>query len=331
MGHEQQKFGTGQEQQKFGTEMGQEKQGKGVLQKQGVQGGQVLQGQLQGPLQGQLQGQYPQGQGLQQQGRQYGITQQEKELPEWKQMAEEEFERGPRTYQQGELQYGQEEQGVYTQRGGGGWTPPQGQTQFGRMQAPTQEFQGGGVYRGGEWKQEREETPLIIHAPSGPMPGKTRMGPVARTQEERERARRFGFPPTRLLVLTDGSENSHRALEAALHFRRRNDMLFILNAVQLMDDTIEYDQTNRLLKDKGRKIIDEVTKLIHEREIGRWECASLPSKNAKQIALDYASKNNVELIFIGCRGVDSKTGDFYPGSFSKFVINNSHCSVMLVR
>ena len=229
----------------------------------------------------------------------------------------------------------QDDQGMYTQRGGwmqsqGGQGRQQGQSQG---QGQNLEFQSqGAVYRGNEWKtMEHEEEPIIVHAPSGPMPGKPRNQAQNRSQEERERARRFGFPPTRLLVLTDGSENSHRALEAALHFRRRNDSLFIVNAVQLMDDTVEYDQTNRLLKDKGRKILDEVTKLIHEREIGRWECACLPSKNAKEVVLDYAQKHNIELIFIGSRGIDTKTGDFYPGSFSKYVINNSHCSVMLVR
>lgn len=187
--------------------------------------------------------------------------------------------------------------------------------------------------QGAEWKQEPQKgfEPLVVHAPSGPMPGKQRQVTQQRTTEERERARRFGFPPTRLLVLTDGSDNSHRALEAALHFRRRNDSLFIVNAAQLMDDTAEYDQTNRMLKEKGRKIIDEVTNLIHEREIGRWEVACLPSKNPKQVVLEYAAKHSIDLIFIGSRGIDSQTGDFYPGSFSKYVINNSQCSVMLVR
>ena len=347
------------------TGMGQTGQAMGqtgtcLPQSTGVQS--TAQGLQQGLGQGQglVQGQAPLKQGVQEslpgqplQGLQQGAIQTE----------EEEYESRGRP--QGEL-HGQEE-GMYTQRGG--WTPVQGQSQFGRMSLQEQGYQGQGlqgqgfqgfqggfqgqgyqpqgfqgqgfqgqglgqqqgVYRGGEWKHEREDEPIIVAAPPGPMPGKSRAAPLTRSPEERMRARRFGFPPTRLLVLTDGSDNAHRALEAALHFRRRNDSLFIVNAVQLMDDTVEYDQTNRLLKDKGRKIIDEVTKLIHEREIGRWECACLPAKNAKEAVLDYAQKHNIELIFVGSRGIDNKTGDFYPGSFSKHVIDNSHCSVMLVR
>jgi len=204
----------------------------------------------------------------------------------------------------------QADQGQFSQQSGQGQSGGQQQSQQGGQGSQQQ----GAIYQ----QPQRPDEPLVVHAPSGPMPGKNpRQGTQQRSPEERDRARRFGFPPTRMLVLTDGSENAHRALEAALHFRRRNDSLFIVNAAQLMDETVEYDQTNQLLKDKGRKIIDEVTKLIHEREIGRWECACLPSKNPKEAVLDYAMKHNIEVIFLGSRGVDAKTGDFYPVSEGK--------------
>lgn len=177
-----------------------------------------------------------------------------------------------------------------------------------------------------------EGVPITERAPTGPFPGRTLRSPpsagsLQRTQAERDRARRFGFPPARLMVLTDGSDNAQKAMDAALHYRRRNDFVFFVTCVPLGTDK----QTNLDLTNKAKHVMDDVKDLIKERELGRWETAILPSSNPQQAVIDYAYKNNVDLIFIGTRGIESSTGDFHPDSFSKYVLHNSHCSVMLIR
>lgn len=180
----------------------------------------------------------------------------------------------------------------------------------------------------------REGQALTERAPVGRYPGRVNVSgrtPSAtqgpRTEVDRERARRFGFPPARLMILTDGSENAHKAIEAALHYRRRNDNLFFVTAVQLGADK----QTNIELTNKAKSVMDHCKEIIHERELGRWETAILPTTNPQQAIVDYAYNNNIDLCFIGTRGIDCGTGDFHPDSFSKFVLHNSHCSVMLIR
>lgn len=194
---------------------------------------------------------------------------------------------------------------------------------------------------GKEWSEGSEE--YSMQAPMGAFPGRARggrggpggpmMGAGTRTSTQREQAVRFRFTPINVLVLTDGSEHSHKALEAALHFRRRNDHLFVVNCVQLAgkEGEPEYTEANRALKTKGKAVIDEARQEINEREIGRWVCASVAAVDPKKAALEYAKKQDVSVIFVGTRGTDSTSGTFYPGSFAKYVFDNADVSVMLVR
>ena len=43
-------------------------------------------------------------------------------------------------------------------------------------------------------------------------------------------------------------------------------------------------------------MIEGVESEIQDRQIGRWECTALPSMDPKQAALDYALKNNVDMV-----------------------------------
>lgn len=185
-----------------------------------------------------------------------------------------------------------------------------------------------------EFKSDQPESELRAHSPYGPMPGRARGAAVGpRTQTDRERAKRFGFTPMNILVLTDGSEHSRKAMQAALHFRRRNDNIYVVNAVTLCgpDDQPEFRTANIKLKSKGTQILKEVQQEFEDRQMGRWEIDVVPSSDPKRAVLDYVKKTNIDMVFIGTRGIDSKTNDFFPGSFSRHMIEHSPCSVMLIR
>jgi nucleotide-binding universal stress UspA family protein len=184
-----------------------------------------------------------------------------------------------------------------------------------------------------DWRQESDQ--YTLRAPTGAFPGRgrgfTAMGP--RTGAQRAQAVKFRFEPITLVVLTDGSEHSHKALEAALHFRRRNDYIHVVNCVQLAgpEDQPSFKEANAALKSKGKHVIDEARQEINEREIGRWVCTSVAAMDPKKAALEYAQKQGASILFVGTRGKDSTTKDFYPGSFAKYIFDNADCSVMVVR
>jgi nucleotide-binding universal stress UspA family protein len=171
--------------------------------------------------------------------------------------------------------------------------------------------------------------PSVARAPQGAFPGRVRG--QAGTTTDRERARKFGFPPAQILVLVDGSPASEKAIDAALHYRRRNDHIYFCHALKLAGTGDEWKAENEELALKGKAIVDDVKSMIAEREIGRWETALIPHTNIHQAVLDYAKNNKIDLIFIGTRGFDPQTHEFYSDSFAKFIMENSHCSAMLVR
>lgn len=172
--------------------------------------------------------------------------------------------------------------------------------------------------------------PHIEHAPAGPFPGKkVRGGAQQRTGGDRDRARRFGFTPANVLVLVDGTEASQKAVDAALHYRRRNDHIFFVNLVHVPANATA-EQTTALEK-TGNDVIEQVKSMISEREIGRWETCVIPSPEIKNACLEYANNNKVDIIFIGTRGIDPKSHQFPEDSMGKWIMENSNCSTMLVR
>lgn len=154
---------------------------------------------------------------------------------------------------------------------------------------------------------------------------------AAKLQEERDRARKFGFPAMRVMVCLDGSANSWKALEAALHHRRRNDYLSLVHFVQLFDDTSDFGPSNALMRKKGFEIVTQAQRELQHRGISRFDWACIPSHNAKDAAVKYALEQRIDLIFVGSRGVNRAVQEFYPGSFTKHMINHVHSSVMLIR
>lgn len=176
----------------------------------------------------------------------------------------------------------------------------------------------------------------IYQAPSGPFPGRggRSRAPVAgRLQEERQRAAKYAFEPNNLLVLLDGTDQGHAALENALHFRRRNDRIFLLHLVKLAgpEDDPAFAEANANLEARGKQICDHAYSLIAERQIGRYEIDSLAACDIHERALEFADLHNIDCIFMGSRGFAPDTDDFYGDSFAKYVIRHAPCSVMVSR
>merc|ERR1712166_1108481 len=169
--------------------------------------------------------------------------------------------------------------------------------------------------------------PHVESSPRGAYPGRTRATPGERGGVDRERARRFGFQPNNILVLVDGTENSQKAIDAALHYRRRNDHIFFCHAVQTPGVGAQHEKEVESLELKGEKIIDDVKTQISEREIGRWETCVIPSPDIHNAVIEYATKNKIDIIFIAT--MHRPPNDLFPtDSMGKWIMENSTCSTM---
>jgi len=151
------------------------------------------------------------------------------------------------------------------------------------------------------------------------------------------------FPPKKILVPTDGSENANRAVKTAIELAKKYDAeLTIITvsardklALQLASDfpapspSLQqyYDEMDR----RSDKILEESTFLAKKEGCIKVKSQAVPEFESvtKQIVA-HAQKDETDLIVIGTRGL----GGFKRlllGSVSSGVVTRATCNVLVVR
>lgn len=151
------------------------------------------------------------------------------------------------------------------------------------------------------------------------------------------------FPPKHLVVPVDGSDNALSALKAAVELAKTFDAeLSIItitprdrNAVRLAsgypgDQSIVqqyYEEMDR----QSERLMKNSADIARKMGLASVKTETIPAFDSvpKQI-LDYAEKNNADLIVMGTRGL----GGFKRlvlGSVSSAIVANAQCSVLVVR
>ena len=133
---------------------------------------------------------------------------------------------------------------------------------------------------------------------------------------------------SKILVAVDGSETSSKAAENAIDLaeRYRADLI----ALYIVPPNIKSSEIFDLAKENGQKIVDEVKheasakKLIVQTEV------LLDIGSITKGIVEYAEKNNVNLIVLGTRGI-SGIKRMLVGSTASEVVKYSHCPVMVVK
>jgi nucleotide-binding universal stress UspA family protein len=139
---------------------------------------------------------------------------------------------------------------------------------------------------------------------------------------------------SKVLVPVDGSDNSFRALDAALLLSEKIGSQ--VTVIHVMEDIpVLHIQSEKLL----RKLIEDYTKesqLILTRcsEIAVKKGLSLNTKllhgNASSSILDFCKKGKYDAIVMGSRGM-GKFKELVLGSVSSKVLHHSSCAVMIIR
>ena len=139
---------------------------------------------------------------------------------------------------------------------------------------------------------------------------------------------------SRILVPVDGSDNSYRALDAALLLSEKLGAK--VTVIHVMEDIpVSYVVSEKLL----REIVDAYKR---ENQLILSNCSEIATKkglviqtkllqgNPGSIILDFCEKEKYDIIIMGSRGM-GKFKELVLGSVSSKVLHHSSCPVMIIR
>ena len=139
---------------------------------------------------------------------------------------------------------------------------------------------------------------------------------------------------TKILVPADGSDNSYRALEAALVFSEKlGSSISVVNVMEQVPIThIESEKLpNELLeayKKENQEILSKCSDIAHQK--GITIKTVLLQGNPAPVILDYIKKENFDLVIMGSRGM-GKFKELILGSVSSKIVHHSPCAIMIIR
>ncbi len=159
----------------------------------------------------------------------------------------------------------------------------------------------------------------------------------------------------KILVGIDGSEPSNKALkEAATFGEAMGAELVVFHAVahhyqipvapytllmpqvNLLQSQQSIDQAalQRMYEEAGKAIIANGKKFLENLKLGiegRVKYQLELEVSPEDFAIDYAKKNNIDLIIVGCKGHHSRARRVLMGTVAMKIVNEAPCQVLVVR
>ncbi|WP_327053594.1 universal stress protein [Halomicrococcus gelatinilyticus] len=135
-----------------------------------------------------------------------------------------------------------------------------------------------------------------------------------------------------ILVPTDGSEGSRRAVEEAAELAAAFDaVLHVLYVVDTRALPMDVDTGEILgeLETEGKQAIDDVVDAAHDAGVGTTE-AVVGRGTPHRAILDYSDQHDVDLVVMGTHG-RTGVGRFLLGSVTEKVVRASDVPVLTVR
>jgi len=139
---------------------------------------------------------------------------------------------------------------------------------------------------------------------------------------------------SKILVPVDGSDNSHRALDAALLLSEKLGAK--VTTIHVMEDIpVLHIQSEKLL----REVLDAYKK---ESQLLLSKCSEIATRrgllintkllqgNVGSTILDFCEKEKYDIIVMGSRGM-GKFKELILGSVSSKVVHHSRCPVLVIR
>jgi nucleotide-binding universal stress UspA family protein len=146
----------------------------------------------------------------------------------------------------------------------------------------------------------------------------------------------------RILLPTDGSECAARAANVAIEVARKFEAeLVVLDVIGVPATAVakagvsyghevalkEYFESAHKEADT---IVDEVIRLAEAKDVKATRLIRDYAVSVVETILQEATKNNVDLIVLGTRGL-TRFKELLIGSVSSGVVNHASCSVLIVR
>ena len=136
----------------------------------------------------------------------------------------------------------------------------------------------------------------------------------------------------KILLATDGSENSLRAAEKAIGLAKivngaKVDVIYVVDGTTSKQDVLRnWDVLG--IKDQREQKLNNTERLAKEANV-HYEVKFLRGEPAPTI-IEYAKEQNMDLIIIGSRGLNSLQ-EMVLGSVSHKVTKRAHCPVMIIK
>lgn len=139
---------------------------------------------------------------------------------------------------------------------------------------------------------------------------------------------------TNILVPVDGSDNSYRALDAALLLSEK--LSSNITVIHVMEQfPITHIGSEKLLsevleayKKENQDILSKCSEIATQK--GLTIKTLLLQGNPASVILDYSKKEKFDLLIMGSRGL-GKFKELILGSVSGKIVHHSQCAVMLIR
>jgi nucleotide-binding universal stress UspA family protein len=139
---------------------------------------------------------------------------------------------------------------------------------------------------------------------------------------------------TKILVPVDGSDNSYKALEAALILSEKlGSNISVVNVMEQVP--ITHIESEKLLgelleayKKENQEILSKCSDIAHQK--GITIKTVLLQGNPAPVILDYSKKENFDLVIMGSRGM-GKFKELILGSVSSKIVHHSPCAIMIIR
>lgn len=139
---------------------------------------------------------------------------------------------------------------------------------------------------------------------------------------------------TKILVPVDGSDNSYKALEAALILSEKlGSNISVVNVMEQVP--ITHIESEKLLselleahKKENQEILSKCSEIAHQK--GITIKSVLLQGNPAPVILDYSKKENFDLVIMGSRGM-GKFKELILGSVSSKIVHHSPCAIMIIR
>jgi nucleotide-binding universal stress UspA family protein len=140
---------------------------------------------------------------------------------------------------------------------------------------------------------------------------------------------------TKILLATDGSVHSLRAAEKAVALAKNKPdaqivVLYVVDGKTSKQDVLQSRDIEGLNIARQKKIEGAISKVLNTDINLEYEIKIIRGEEPGPTIVKYANENNIDVIVIGSRGLNSLQ-EFVLGSVSHKVAKRANCPVLIVK